>query len=79
VKFTTIFGWTGEQWAYAKQRHKLHGNAELAADMRGMIALQEWWRSHNWPDPLSIRLEGVVMDGDEAWGAKAMSAAMMAF
>ncbi len=76
---TAILGWTTEQWAYAKQRHKLHGNNELPASVDGMFMLHQWWNSHGWPEPINVRFEGVVLEKDDAWAAKAMSAAIMAF
>jgi len=72
-----MFGWTAEQWAYAKQRHKLHGNPDLSADSDGMLLLLTWWRGHSWPDPLSVRLEGVVLESDNNWAAKAIHSAMV--
>jgi hypothetical protein len=74
-----VYGWTSEQWAYAKQRHKLHGNSEAAADLQGMVEVQAWWRSHSWPEPMSVRLEGVVLESDRGWAAKAMHAAALVF
>lgn len=72
-----IFGWTAEQWAYAKQRHKLHGNQEPAASASGLLTVRKWWQSHPWPDPLSARLEGVVLESDNAWAARAIEAALL--
>jgi hypothetical protein len=71
-----FLGWTDEQLAYAKQRHKMHGNGELKADLSGIMALRQWWHSHAWMDPLSIRIEGVTLESDSTWAAKATAEAM---
>jgi hypothetical protein len=72
-----VLGWSHEQWAYAKQRHKLHGNPEPAAGMSGLLTVREWWNSHPWPEPLSVRLEGVVLESDNDWAARAVYAALV--
>jgi hypothetical protein len=72
-----IFGWTTEQWAYAKQRHKLHGNAEPDANSSGLMTVHEWWHSHPWPEPLSVRLEGVVLESANDWAARAIHEALL--
>jgi hypothetical protein len=61
--------------AYAKQRHKAHGN-ELQADLNGICELRKWWFSRRWPEPLSVRFEGVVLEADDVWAAKAMNSAI---
>lgn len=71
-------GWTGEQWAYAKQRHKLHGNKDPGANTGGLLSLRRWWHKHSWPDPLSVLFEGVVLESDDDWSAKAIYNSMTA-
>jgi hypothetical protein len=66
------FGWTIEQIAYAKQRHKLHGLGDLPPNADGILKLREWWMESNWPDPLSVLLDGVVLEYDMGWASKAM-------
>lgn len=66
------FGWTLEQIAYAKQRHKLHSGGDLSPNADGILALRKWWAESNWPDPLSVRLDGVVLESDTGWAATAM-------
>lgn len=74
-----VYDWTAEQWAYAKQRHKLYGNGDAAADLQGMSDVQEWWHSNGWPEPMSVRLDGVVLESDRRWAIKAMYAAGLVF
>ena len=71
-----IFGWSCPQWAHARQRHKLHGNADPGANINGLICVQQWWRRHMWPEPLSVQLEGVVPQVDNEWAANAICAAL---
>ena len=72
-----ILGWDTQQWGYAKARHALHGNTDISEDLPGMVELHRWWIERGWPDPLSVRFEGVVLEFDEGWAARAMSAAAM--
>lgn len=63
------FGWTTDQIAYAKQRHKLHGGGPLSPNADGLLTLRKWWTENNWPEPLSVRLGGVVLESDVGWAA----------
>ena len=57
-----FFGWTIEQWAYAKARHESHNAPALTQDQKGMLDLAEWWDSKGWNDPLSDVMPEENMD-----------------
>lgn len=68
-----VFGWTVEQWACAKQRHRSYGNGEVEANASGLRAVQKWWREHgSWPEPME---EGGP-EADTEWAARAMCEAL---
>lgn len=71
----TVFGWTVEQIAYAKQRSNQWRGAGIRADLEGIVDIQNWWLEHSWPDPLSVRLEGVTPEYDYEWAWRAVRAA----
>ena len=72
---TTIFGWTVKQTGYAKQRYNAQGESAIPANMEGLLQLKSWWESSEWPDPLEILFENVVLEFDRSWAATAFKTA----
>lgn len=66
-----VFGWTIDQIAFAKKRHQFYQNIDLPQNTEGIIRLQRWWDEHNWPAPLSVKIDGVEEEKDTKWAIKA--------
>lgn len=71
-------GWTVNQTACAKQRYNLHLLCDLPKDADGLMRLHRWWVERSWPEPLSVRIEGVEPELDVEWASEAIRNAVVA-
>ena len=67
-----IYGWTAEQFAYVKARHKRITGDDLPESIESLCELQDWWRKQGWSDPLETKFAGVSVDLDSVWVARSM-------
>lgn len=74
---STVFGWTTQQIAFAKQRHENMEKRSLNPTMESILELRHWWDIRRWPEPLSIALAGIEHDLDINWAATAVYDAAM--
>lgn len=68
----SLFGWTTEQIAYAKRRHERMQGGVLPQTTTGVAMLKAWWQKNNYPEPLSVALEGVAPELDTGWAVSAV-------
>lgn len=67
-----IYGWTADQFACAKARHKRMTGDDLPESIESLCKLQDWWRKQGWGDPLETKFVNVPVDLDSVWVARSM-------
>ena len=65
-----LLGLSMEQWGYMISRYREHAHysaGDPPLNISGAVALDAWWKSNGWPEPLSVTIVGVKHDIDIVW------------